>query len=57
MFDIEVVALSLIAKFMSIDSKNSLFKQLLPVEISYLIERCQFNKKRKKLFLFSQNTM
>jgi len=41
--DIEVVALSLTAEFMSIDSENSLFKQLLPGEISNLIERSQFN--------------
>jgi hypothetical protein len=39
---------------MSIDSENSLFKQLLPGEISNLIERSQFNKRRKKLFLFSE---
>lgn len=54
MSDIEVVALSLTAEFMSIDSENSLFKQLLPGEIPNLIERSQFNKRRKKLFLFSE---
>jgi hypothetical protein len=54
MSDIEVVALSLTAEFMSIDSENSLFKQLLPGEISNLIERSQFNKRRKRLFLFSE---
>ena len=54
MSDIEVVALSLTAEFMSIDSENSLFKQLLPGEISNLIERSQFNKRRRKLFLFSE---
>ena len=54
MSDIEVVALILTAKFMSIDSENSLFKQLLPGEISNLIERSQFNKRRKRLFLFSE---
>ena len=54
MSDLEVVALSLTAEFMSIDSENSLFKQLLPGEISNLIERSQFNKRRKKLFLFSE---
>jgi hypothetical protein len=52
--DIEVVELSLTAEFMSIDSENSLFKQLLPGEIPNLIERSQFNKRRKKLFLFSE---
>jgi hypothetical protein len=54
MSDIEVVALSLTAEFMSIDSENSLFKQLLPDEIPNLIERSQFNKRRRKLFLFSE---
>ena len=54
MSDLEVVALSLTAEFMSIDSENSLFKQLLPGEIPNLIERSQFNRRRKKLFLFSE---
>jgi hypothetical protein len=40
---LEVVAFSLTDGFMSIGSENSLFKQLLPAKISYLIERCQFN--------------
>lgn len=53
MSDIEVVPLSLTAEFMSIDSENSLFKQLISGEIPNLIERSQFNKRRKKLFLFS----
>jgi len=39
---------------MSIDSENSLFKQFFPFEIPNLIERSQFNKLRKKLFLFSE---
>lgn len=54
MSDLEVVALSLTAEFMSIDSENSLFKQISTDEISNLIERSQFNKRRKKLFLFSE---
>jgi len=54
MSDIKVVALSLTAEFMSIDSENSLFKQLIPCEIYNLIERSQFNIRRKKLFLFSE---
>jgi hypothetical protein len=54
MTDLEVVALSFTAEFMSIDSENSLFKQLTPSEIPNLIERSQFNKRRKKLFLFSE---
>ncbi|MEM0544140.1 IS982 family transposase, partial [Flavobacterium sp. j3] len=50
--DLEVVALSLTAEFMSIDSKNSLFKEINKEQISNLIERSQFNKRRRKLFLF-----
>lgn len=54
MSDIEVVALSLTAEFMSIDSENSFFKQISQQEIPNLIERSQFNKRRRKLFLFSE---
>ena len=54
MSDLEVVALSLTAEFMSIDSENSLFKQLNQAEIPNLIERSQFNERRRKLFLFSE---
>ena len=39
---------------MVIDSENSLFKQLNQYEIPNLIERSQFNKRRRKLFLFSE---
>lgn len=52
MSDIEVVALSLTAEFMSIDSENSLFNQINSTEIPNLIERSQFNKRRRKLFFF-----
>lgn len=52
MSDLEVVALSLTAEFMSIDSENSLFKEINREQISNLIERSQFNKRRRKLFLF-----
>lgn len=54
MSDLEVVALSLTSEFMSIDSENSLFKQLNQTEIPNLIERSQFNKRRRRLFLFSE---
>ena len=54
MSDLEVVALSLTAEFMSIDSENSLFKQINSNEIPNLIERSQFNKRRRKLFFFSE---
>lgn len=54
MTDIEVVALSLTAEFMSIDSENDLFRQLNNVDIPNLIERSQFNKRRRKLFGFAE---
>src|SRR5690606_27068323 len=54
MSDIEVVALSLTAEFMSIDSENSLFKQIDTAAIPNLIERSQFNKRRRKLFLLCE---
>jgi len=54
MSDLEVVAMSLTADFMSIDRENSLFKQISKAEIPNLIERSRFNKRRKKLFLFSE---
>jgi hypothetical protein len=54
MSDLEVVALSLTAEFMSIDSENSLFKLVDSGQIPNLIERSQFNKRRRKLFLFSE---
>ena len=52
--DLEVVTLSLTAEFMSIDSENSFFKQLNNNHIPNLIERSQFTKRRRKLFLFSE---
>ncbi|WP_312208219.1 IS982 family transposase [Empedobacter sp.] len=52
MTDLEVVALSLTAEFMSIDSENSLFKEINEQQIPNLIERSQFNKRRRKLFFF-----
>lgn len=52
MTDIEVVALSLTAEFLSIDSENTLFKRIDSLAIPNLIERSQFNKRRRKLFFF-----
>ena len=52
MSDLEVVALSLTAEFMSIDSKNSLFKEINKQQIPNLIKRSQFHKRRRKLFWF-----
>jgi hypothetical protein len=60
MSDIEVVALSLTSdltsEYMSIDSENDLFKQLVNSSIPNLIERSQFNKRRRKLFEFSEKS-
>lgn len=50
MSDIEVVALSLTAEYMSIDSENALFERLKGCTISNLLERSQFNKRRRNLF-------
>ncbi len=52
MSDLEIVALSLTTEFMSIDSENSLFKEINNQQIPNLIERSQFNKRRRKLFFF-----
>ena len=52
MSDLEVIALSLTTEFMSIDSENSLFKEINKQQIPNLIERSQFNKRRRKLFFF-----
>ncbi|MHB1108459.1 MAG: IS982 family transposase [Lutibacter sp.] len=54
MSDLEVVALSLTSEYMSIDSENSLFNQLQNGQITNLIERSQYNKRRKKLFCFAE---
>lgn len=52
--DLETVALSLTADFKSIESENSLFKLINQTEIPNLIERCQFDKRRRKVFLLSE---
>jgi hypothetical protein len=51
-YDLEMVALDLTVEFMSIDSENSLFKEINMQQIPNLIERSQFNKRRRKLYLF-----
>jgi hypothetical protein len=43
MSDLEVIALSLTSKYMSIDSENSFFNQLQNEGIPNLIERSQYN--------------
>ena len=52
MSDLEIVALSLTAEFMSIDSENSLFKEINNQQIPNLIERSQFNKEGENCFYF-----
>lgn len=42
----------LTAKFTSIDSDNSLFKQMKKGEISHLVERIQFNKRERNCIYF-----
>ena len=54
MSDLEAFVLSLTAKIMSIDNENSIFKLIASDKIPNLIERSQFNKIRRKLFLFSE---
>ena len=51
MSDLEVVALSLATEFMSIDSENSLFKEIDNQEIPNLIGRSQFFKSSAKSVL------
>ncbi len=43
MSDLEVIALSLTSKYMSIDNENSFFNQLQNEGIPNLIERSQYN--------------
>jgi hypothetical protein len=50
----EVIDISLTSEFMSIESENSFFNQLQNRQISNLIERSQYNKRRKKLFHFAE---
>jgi len=54
MSDLEIVALSLTSEYMFFDSENSFFNQLQSGEIPNLIERSQYNKRRKKLFYFAE---
>ena len=52
MSDLEIFALSLTAEVMSIDSENSLFKQIASDITPNLIERSQFNKNKESYFFF-----
>jgi hypothetical protein len=50
MSDLEVISLSLTAKYMPIDSENGLFERIDDTSIENLLERSQFNKRRKAPF-------
>lgn len=51
--DIELIAIDITAEYMSIDSEYQLFRKL-PVELSSLIERSVYNRRRRKLFFYKQ---
>lgn len=54
MYDLEVVALCLTGKFMTIHGENSLLKEIDKPQILNFIKPSQLNKRRRKLFLFSE---
>ena len=51
--DIELIAIDITAEYMSIDSEYQLFMKL-PIELSALIERSVYNRRRRKLFFHRQ---
>ncbi|MFV0305930.1 MAG: IS982 family transposase, partial [Moheibacter sp.] len=53
MKDIEVVSLVLTAEYLGIDSEYELFRKL-PKSLSSLIERSVYNKRKRKLFAFTE---
>ena len=51
--DLEVVSLNIVSEYMSIDSENFLFKKIASChkdDFPNIIERSQYNKKKKNLF-------
>ncbi len=48
MNDLELIALSLTAEYMGIDSENDLFRKL-PKSLSSKIERSVYNRRRRRL--------
>lgn len=54
MKDIELVSLVLTAEYLGIDSEYELFRRL-PVSLSILIERSVYNKRKRKLFFFTES--
>jgi hypothetical protein len=55
MSDLQVVALSLAAEFMSINSENSLFKEINRKQISNLIEQVSSIKENENYFYFRRS--
>ena len=56
MTDFQVVALSLTADYMSLDSENLLFQMIPKGSIEYILEMSQFNKHRRKLFRLTEGS-
>lgn len=54
MKDIELVSLVLTAEYLGIDSEYELFRRL-PVSLSMLIERSVYNKRKRRLFFFTES--
>ncbi|MDM1041317.1 MULTISPECIES: IS982 family transposase [Empedobacter] len=48
--DLEIVALNLTSEYMSIDSEYQLFR-ILPSDIKSLIERSDYNRRKRRLFI------
>lgn len=54
MKDIELVSLILTAEYLGIDREYELFRRL-PVSLSMLIERSVYNKRKRRLFFFTES--
>ncbi|QES89671.1 IS982 family transposase [Rhizosphaericola mali] len=52
--NMECIALGLTSEFMSIDSENQLFRMLKGTNLEYKIDRSVFNRRRKMLFLLTE---
>jgi len=51
--DIELIAIDITAEYMSIESEYQFFRKL-PMELSRLIDRSVYNRRRRKLFFHRQ---
>ena len=52
--DKELIAIDLTSEYMSIDSECQLFR-ILPANLSNKIERCVYNRRKRKLFAFRES--